>query len=101
MMQIDQSALVTIVWAVLSGFCVLLLGVIGFFLRAVYASFTKRLDSLEHSLGELLSELKAGNVITTANSQEITLLRTRFHDLSNEMQIVKSIQQRCKTCSGR
>jgi hypothetical protein len=99
-MQIETQALVTIVWAVLSGFCVLLLAIIGFFLRSIYASAMHRLDSLEKIVTEALGELKAGNIITTTNSQEIALLRTRQHDLSNEFQILKSIQQRCKHCNG-
>ncbi len=100
-MQIDQSALVTIVWAVLSGFCVLLLGVIGFFLKAVYSSVITRLDSIEKTLSDHLGELKAGNVITASNTAEINLLRTRYHELSNEMQGFKFIADKCKHCNGK
>jgi hypothetical protein len=100
MMQIDQSALVMIVWAVLSGFCVMLLGIIAFFLKAVYSSVITRLDSIEKTLSDHLGELKAGNVITASNTAEINILRSRYHDLANEQQLQKGILEKCKKCSG-
>jgi hypothetical protein len=75
-------------------------GMLSFFLRSAFATITHRLDKLESALVELIAETRAGNITSTNNTSEIALLRTRQHELSNELQIVKAIQQRCKHCNG-
>ena len=75
-------------------------GLLGFFLRSAFSTITTRLDRLEAGLVELVAEMRAGNVQAQNNAAEIVLLRQRQHDLSNEMQIVKAIQQRCRHCNG-
>jgi hypothetical protein len=75
-------------------------GLLGFFLRSAFATITTRLDRLEAGLVELIAEMRTGNLQNSVNTSEIQILRTRQHELSNELQIVKAIQQRCKHCNG-
>lgn len=76
-------------------------GLLVWFFKSTLSDVTKRLDRLEHGLSALLSELRAGNITATTNTQEINLLRARMHELSNDVHLVKITQQNCKKCSGR
>lgn len=95
-MNVESHEIVQIVWSILSGFCGILLVVISYFLRAVYVNFTKRLDNLEKSLGDFLVEIKSSNVITKQNTEEISILRQRYHDLSNDIHVLGLQQAKCK-----
>jgi len=75
-------------------------GLLSFFLRSAFATITTRLDRLEAGLVELIAEMRANNVIGNTNASEIQILRQRQHDISNELQLVKAIQKRCKHCNG-
>jgi hypothetical protein len=70
------------------------------FFQSTLSDLKKRLDRMEQGLGALLSELKAGNVQASTNSAEIAILRTRMHDLSNDVHLVKITQQKCRHCNG-
>jgi hypothetical protein len=74
------------------------IGMLGFFLRSAFATITSRLDKLECSLIELIAETRAGNVQAATNSSEIGILRSRMHDISNEIQVIKARQNACKHC---
>lgn len=76
------------------------LAVITFFLKQAFTNITDRLDGLEKTLGSLLTELRAANVISTINTEEINRLRNRVDELSVAVQGVLATQNRCRVCRG-
>lgn len=73
---------------------------LGFFLRSAFGNITSRLDALEKTLGELLAETRASNVIAATNTEEINRLRNRMDVLAGDLQTVKAVQARCRHCNG-
>lgn len=78
-----------------------IVGALGFFLRVTFSSITARLDKFEGALSELLAELRVANTMGQTHGQEIALLRTRMHELSNDVHLVKVTQERCASCAAK
>jgi len=63
------------------------------------SSLTDRLDALGDKVDSLVTQFAASAVKNEHNSEEIKILRLRMHDLSQDIHIVKAVQDRCKNCN--
>jgi len=74
-------------------------GILGFFFKSAVNSVNTRLDKLEEKLSLIVAQMASSLARQDNNSQEIERLRNIVHKLTNEVQVIKAVQDRCKTCN--
>lgn len=63
------------------------------------AAITEKLTMIGKKVDVLVENFAAAAVENRHNSEEIKTLRLRMHDLSQDIHIVKAVQERCKNCA--
>jgi len=76
-------------------------GIIGFLLKNAITGFNSRLDKLESKFTEFIAVMSAQNVEIKSSKDEIMMLRKSHHELRNEVQVIKSVQERCSSCNRK
>jgi phosphoenolpyruvate carboxylase len=72
----------------------------GFLLKSAVNSVNTRLDKLEEKLSLIVAQMAANSTKQDHNSYEIERIRDVVHKMTNEVQRMKAIQDKCQGCNS-
>jgi len=100
--------MVSIVVGSVGSFIGIALTVIGYLLRSSFEDFKKEvrglredLTDLTGSISDLAIKVSTGNVRLDTHEQEISYLRQNYMQLASDILEVKTVQDRCRSCTPR
>jgi chromosome segregation ATPase len=75
-------------------------GLLGYFFKSAVNSVNSRLDKLEEKLSLIVAQMAASSAKQDHNAYEIERIRDVLHKVTNEVQRIKAIQDRCSSCNS-